>query len=312
MHTRVDSFFTIIIILLSCLCESAQCLTPEARGGWRTMKGAWLVTGAPLSRSGVGRPLWSALGAVLSDTVCVCQCVFCDCDGTHSVQLHGKQKGPSSYIPHPLIQKVRVLTLISPLVHIMFSNCHAEQPSPLWWICCFLTCAYGARGANWEDLWCASIWSPLMWPESVNGHTLSSIIIALSTSAICQRWHCSVTAQQVLQHLLQKDYKDPGIKRLMMQHWAVIRSAGCCQKNREEKRKTSRPEERISLKRATEYCVGLLSVHHKDMTARPAIILQRLSLPRALIVNLFCSEMDFPQISYTLIFGLFKTSESRG
>ena len=52
MRIRVDSF-----ILLSHLCESAQCLTPEARGGWSTMKGARLVTGAPLSRSGVGRPL---------------------------------------------------------------------------------------------------------------------------------------------------------------------------------------------------------------------------------------------------------------
>lgn len=38
------------------------------------------------------------------------------------------------------------------------------------------------------------------------------------------------------------------------------------------------------------------------MTA--AIILQRLSLPRALIVNLFCSEMDFPEINFTLICGL--------
>lgn len=63
-------------------------------------------------------------------------------------------------------------------------------------------------------------------------------------------------------------------------------------KSKEEKRKTSRPEEKKERKKRLA-----------------AVILQRLSRPRALIVNLFCRVKDKDYL--IIVFGLFKLKRER-
>lgn len=86
----------------------------------------------------------------------------------------------------------------------------------------------------------------------------------------------------------------------MIQQCAVIRSAGCCQKQ-------TRPQDqrRELFSSGPQNFVSGYS-HYIIKTRLSAIILQRLSLPRAVIVNLFADKLDFPQINFTLIFGLYK------
>lgn len=153
-------------------------------------KGPWLIRGLPSAGLVWAHPCDYCLGLCLPLGSAVC--VFCGCWGSLS-SASWKQTGPSPVPTPSLIQKVRVLALISPLVHFVFSNslpwtAIATKVNMSFWIC-----MYAAWGANGRDLW-ACISSPVTCPKSVNGHALSSRIIALRKAAVCQQWHCTVAA----------------------------------------------------------------------------------------------------------------------